>query len=155
MNHRYPSAYLAPVQHDEARRFLLDTGLPQDHLLFAAATEPQPSGELLKIGDGGDFDEFCVNCRTGAVVSRSTIDAAVLPVNSSPQTFAACLAEFTRQLRLAPASSSDEDESETQARLLGEALTALDPTALTDENSFWNSVLWDVAIGDYAPDDDT
>jgi hypothetical protein len=140
------------------RVFLAEVGLPHDHLLFAAS-DPLPrfvqvggvERQLLRVGDGGLTDEFCVDCQTGELVSFNRADSTVWHVNRSVQEFASCLQAFSDGLPYGT-DDADPEELEEQAGRLGEVLTRIDPTVMDDDPGYWHTVLGDVAIGDYAQD---
>jgi hypothetical protein len=155
---RYDAAALEPLRHQDARRFLQDVGLPREHLLFAFA-EPGvrtvavngSERRLLKIGEGGDVEEFCVDVESGEVVVLNTADSSVWHVNAAPDTFAASLEEFTSRFPYGD-QETDLPEREALAQALGRALVEIDGTALREDPGYWHTILGDVAIGDYVDD---
>ncbi|MFF4726470.1 SUKH-4 family immunity protein [Streptomyces mirabilis] len=154
--HLYAPPSVSSVRDVHAREFLQDVGLPVDHLLFASA-EPatrivETDGikrNLLKIGEGGDYEEFCIDIESGEIVSLSTSDSSIWHVNDSPVMFQRCLEEFMARFPYG-GEGLDLAEREALADELGRALIGIDATALRDDPGFWCGLLGDVAIGDYS-----
>jgi hypothetical protein len=130
-------------------------GLPADHLLFVPVEPVARTVEkddvvrsLLKVGQGGDYEEFCVDNDSGEIVSLSTSDSTIWHVNNSPVMFKWCLEEFAARF---PYGNGDLDlpEREALAADLAGALLGIDATVLDEDPGFWHSLLGDVAIGDY------
>lgn len=157
-HHVYSPDSLSSLHDVAARRFLTEVGLPDDHLLFAA-TEPvvrtvrvdDSERHLLKLGQGGDYDEYCVDLQSGEIVSLNTEDSTVWHVNTSPSAFLSCLEEFAARFPYGDEETELEEREEMASRL-AEALTEIDGTALREDLGFWHTVLGDVAIGDYVDD---
>lgn len=157
-NRRFAADVVSPVAHESARTFLEEVGLPIDHLLFAAS-DPSVRGvdaggsesQFLKVGDGGDYEEFCIGCISGEVVVINTLDSTIWHVNRSPQLFLECLEEFERGL---PYGREDITwpEMACVVDLLKQALLAIDPTVQVEKSGFWYDILHDVAVGDYVED---
>ncbi|WP_053755484.1 SUKH-4 family immunity protein [Streptomyces sp. MMG1533] len=157
-HHRYTPESLSSVRDATARRLLAEVGLPSDHLLFAAtgpaARSVRANGSerhLLKLGQGGDYDEYCIDIDSGEIVSLNTEDSSVWHVNESASAFLECLEEFAARFPYGD-EESEPEEWEERAGELREALVRIDGTALSEDPGFWHSLLHDVAIGDYAED---
>jgi hypothetical protein len=157
-HHRYTPESLSSVRDANARRLLTEAGLPEDHLLFAAtspvARTVRANGSerhLLKLGQGGDYDEYCIDIDSGEIVSLNTEDSSVWHVNQSVSTFLECLEEFTTRFPYGD-EETEPEEREELAGQLGEALSRIDRTTLNEDPGFWHSLLHDVAIGDYTED---
>ncbi|MBZ3902852.1 MULTISPECIES: SUKH-4 family immunity protein [Streptomyces] len=157
-HHSYAPEAVSPVRDATARRFLTEVGLPEEHLLFAAtdpAVRSVPAGgserKLLKIGQGGDHDEFCIDIESGEIVSLSTEDASIWHVNESVTAFHECLEEFSSRFPAGDEDTEPEEWEELSSRF-EQALLHIDGTALREDPGFWYSLLHDVAIGDYAAD---
>ncbi|MFJ3900498.1 SUKH-4 family immunity protein [Streptomyces sp. NPDC090025] len=159
-NHHYSIEYVARVRNSAAREYLSSVGLPVEHVLFSASeaaggggTENTEGRDLLKLGSGGDGDDaYCVDCETGEVLYRGSGDPSLFSVSSSPQKLSECLNVF--EVETARSAGEDDPEIlEELADLLGRSLGEIDPLTLQDDPGFWRSILFDVAIGDYADDE--
>jgi len=150
--HRYPQNYVASVNASDARDYLAETGLPEESAIFA----PAEGGErfvdgryLLELSDTENGGTYFVDRESGEIVLYDEDMANLVPVNASPRQFGECIAAFEE----ATADSSLSEAEEIAARLRVE-LAGIDPTALQDDHGFWQSLLNDVLIGDYADDED-
>lgn len=157
-NHRYPSESVAAVKDDRQRRFLIETGLPEEDMLFQATPTMLRSAagrEFLKIGEADEDDWFCVDVATGEVVSLLPLRERVQHINASPEAFGASLAEFESRFPYG-GTDSDLNEREDLAGHLARALLRIDPTALTDgtvvDRPFWEDIIADIWVGDYSED---
>lgn len=151
--HKYSGDYAAAVRVPDARDFLTNTGLPADHVLFAAAeakTEAADGRSLLPIGSGdpNSDDVYCVDCASGEVVHLVRVDGTVTHVSASPRQFDDLLRVFTSE------TTAVDDDPEDIAERLRLQIENIDPTALHDDPGFWTDVLFDVANGDYTDDED-
>ncbi|GAA4018456.1 SUKH-4 family immunity protein [Streptomyces sp. NBC_01352] len=157
-HHRYTPESLSSVRDANARRLLTEVGLPEDHLLFTATSPAERTvrangseRRLLKLGQGGDYDEYCIDIDSGEIVSLNTEDSSVWHVNESASTFLQCLEEFATRFPYGDEETEPEVWEELAGQL-GEALSRIDRTTLSEDPGFWHSLLHDVAIGDYAED---
>ncbi|MFZ4154161.1 SUKH-4 family immunity protein [Streptomyces pseudogriseolus] len=152
----YAIQSLEGLRNDPARRFLSDVGLPAENLLFGFAQPlarqvKEDGGErkFIRVGEGGDDEEFCVDVETGEVVCVNLADSSVWHVSESPEKFLACLEEFMSRYPYGGSDSELEDR-EVMANALKEALFAIDATAFDEDPGYWYTILGDVAIGDYS-----
>jgi SUKH-4 immunity protein of toxin-antitoxin system len=151
--HKYSGDYVAPVRVQDAREFLTNTGLPADHVLFAAAeakTEEADGRSLLPIGSGDPDaeDVYCVDCASGEVVYLIRVDGTATHVSASPRQFDDLLRVFASE------TTAVGDDPEDIAERLRLRIENIDPTALEDDPGFWVDALFDVANGDYTDDED-
>lgn len=155
-NITYAIQSLEGLRNDPARRFLSDFGLPAETLLFGFA-EPlfrqyevgSSERNFIRVGEGGDSEEFCVDIDTGEVVCVNLADSSVWHVNESPEKFLACLVEFMSRYPYGEGESELEDR-EGMANALKETLLAIDATAFDEDPGYWYTIIGDVAIGDYS-----
>lgn len=152
---RFSPQAVASVTDLPSRQFLIDVGLPAEHLLFTAS-EPLlrvvAAGDidrrLLRVGKSGR-DEFLVDCSSGEVVYLSDVDSSVMHVNESPKKFLECLQEFMSRFPYGE-GNLDIAEREALADQLRVALLKVDDTAFIEDPGFWHSIVDDVAMGDYS-----
>jgi len=150
--HRYPQEYAAPVRIADANDFLVTTGLPEESSIFIAAEGGERSvdgRDLLQVSEVENGGAYFIDRDSGEIMLWDGEIGNLVYVNASPRQFGASATLFEE----ATAESSLDEAEEIAARLRVE-LDAIDPTALRDETGFWQSLLMDVAIGDYAEDDE-
>jgi hypothetical protein len=154
--HRYEARAVASLGEIPGRGFLEEVGLHEETFLFVPA-EPVPRHldaegarrEFLRIGQGGDYEEFCVDVHSGEVVSLGISDSSVWHVSASVEKFDKCLNEFEAGFPYGDADS-ELPEREALADALKRALLDIDGTVCDEDPGFWYSLLSDVAIGDYS-----
>lgn len=161
--HRYEADALSSIRNTAARRFLAEIGLPREHVLFAPEDPTPVTGDdrgfelrLVVVGAAGDRwaldgDVYCVEVDYGGVVLLAGMRREVVHVNVSPAAFLACLQEFAAGFPYGTVDSELE-ELDRRARQLGDALAAIDYSALSDD-AFWFDVANDVRVGEYATTD--
>jgi hypothetical protein len=155
---RYPEATVAEVHDDDARSFLVEQGVPTDHLLFRAndpsevfRIESNDGRIWVCIGSVGESEHLCVDARTGSVAGINPDTGDVWHVNSSVRAFAQSLAVFADGYPFYP-PDNDAEQQEQAAERLRRTLLNIDATALREDPGFWNTILFDVANGDYTDD---
>ncbi|TWJ12863.1 SUKH-4 immunity protein of toxin-antitoxin system [Stackebrandtia albiflava] len=140
------------------RDHLVDVGLPASTTLFVAAERATGLEEvslaketetILNIGYATEGEGFYgINCRDGSVVYIESHSHALFFVNSAPSAFVACLALFYDE-NSRVSSESDPEDFEKAARSIARQIHDIDEPALV-EGGFWQDLLFDVALGDYA-----
>lgn len=156
---KFDADAVAVLRDEASRDFLIDTGLPDSHLLFTAALPETrmirygagPAKELLVIGSSDPLASFGIDIVTGSVNLVHSQDLSVLHVNSSVLRFAKCLERFAEGCPFGSANAELE-LLEHLAEAFGRELTAIDPSALEEDPGFWNDILFDIANSDYAAD---
>jgi hypothetical protein len=153
---KYPPEVATKVAHNGAQRYLVDHGLPDQHLLFKiyppsdVTVRRMPDGnEALLIGVDRNVLDLCIDGRSGAVIEVNRIDESVWHVNGSVRQFVECLEEFNRRYPFGE-SSNDLDAAEMAADEFASAVREIDDAALDTEQGYWDSVIFDIANGDYA-----
>jgi hypothetical protein len=151
---RYSEPYVRDVSGAKDREYLVTVGLPAMSAVFVAGEETKESPiiaidgrVMLKLGkrNGVLPDSYYVACDTGDILSVDPV--ACLHVNASPRLFSDCLEIFDDAIK-----GKDLREAEGISRSLTARITERDPTAFSEEDGFWASLMWDVAIGDFTPD---
>lgn len=153
---RYTEEAVAPLESSQAKAYLVHQGMPEDHLLFRAYSSDEvhpaasPDGRTwLCVGEVGDAEKLCVDVRSGHVADLNDISGEVWHVNASVAQFAQSLAAFAARFPFYPADD-DMERKEKAAENLRSVLSSLDPTALEGDAGYWDTILFDVANGDYA-----
>jgi hypothetical protein len=149
----YPPDQVAAVRDPQARRILIERGLPE-----ASITTFRPRQTLseidgstvLVIGDHrDDVAQYCLDVISGEVLLANGYDQELSHVNAN-------LAAFVDSLELVqnayPFADDDADIATTRAAAAGlrEQLAGVDPSAVSDPDGYWQTFIDDVAIGDYA-----
>jgi len=160
-HHKYSSEYVECVQVLAVREFLIDIGLPVDHVLFSATQAPYEvrveeigGRSFLRVGFGAhdSEDSYCVDCASGEVVYLSRIDMSESHVNASPRQFDDCLRIFESEIAIA-VSGDEPIGLEALAERLSQGISNIDSSALREDPGFWGSILFDVANGDYTEEE--
>ena len=152
-----------------ARRLLAEVGLPRTfpYYFTAVADDREDPGvdvadrasligpyrwrdhELLRLGS--NYGEYvCLEPRSGHVLSlpRQGSDAPRSEfMNSSVQAFAAFLLRVRLRQLAGGLDEFGDEELEARARVFAEALRALDPLALVDEEAFWSVMVEQMGYG--------
>ncbi|MEU0780166.1 SUKH-4 family immunity protein [Streptomyces sp. NPDC006173] len=139
------------LTHEPTRRFLRETGLPEDGLLFQLDTEvplpalteyyaderpdafaaghlPVTACRLIRLGDLVEDTSLVVDGATGAVLAWSEPDLTLRPLNADISTLAFTLWLLHRE-RTLDAVHGLSDSHEHLAATLTETLAAVDPVA--------------------------
>jgi len=124
----------ATLTHEPTRRFLRDTGLPEDTALFRLDTDvplptltehhaddpaaelPADAHHLIRLGHLVEDNSLVVDGRTGAVLHWSEPEGLLHPLNTDVSTLAFTLWLLSREATL------DEELSQGRNRVLGEPL---------------------------------
>ena len=105
--------------------------------------------DLLQVSVVENGGAYFIDRDSGEIMLWDEEIGNLVYVNASPREFGTSVTVFEEA-----ATGSSQDEAEEIAARLRVELSAIDPTALRDETGFWQSLLMDVAIGDYAADDE-
>lgn len=151
---RYPEQDVLALSESDGRLVLTEVGVPRDHLLFGAneslRREVTASGRTcLRIGEVGSGDGLFVDEKSGEILFIGAHDGNEWHVNRSLRQFIQSLDLFEDSYLFYGANSAI-DVREAAVSQLRAALTTVDPTSTRDEPGFWNTVLFDVGVGDYA-----
>lgn len=148
----YPAQDISSLSDADARIVLTETGILRDHLLFAARKTPRQEVAMggrpsLLIGEVGGGDGLFVDAASGDVF---TVGAdGEWQVNATLRQFAESLELFEDSYPFYPANSPLEVREAAVSRLRA-GLVAIDQTSVEEDPGFWNTILFDVGIGDYA-----
>ncbi|TWJ07721.1 SUKH-4 immunity protein of toxin-antitoxin system [Stackebrandtia albiflava] len=156
---RYRVQDLKSLSDDAAVESLVTIGLPREHLLFGYSLPflHRVDG-YLAIGAGGDGVDFCVNVRTGQVVTVCSLDGSVWHVNDSVSQFVASLNAFSEGFPYGVVNGDLDDadaaldERERLTDGFKATLLEIDSSVLRQDPGYWSSILDDIAIGDYSED---
>lgn len=139
------------LTHEPTRRFLRETGLPEDGLLFqldtevplpaltefyaderpdafAAAHLPVTAGRLIRLGDLAEDTSLVVDGATGAVLAWSEPDLTLRPLNADISTLAFTLWLLHRE-RTLDAAHGLSGSYDHLAATLTQTLATVDPVA--------------------------
>ncbi|WP_221357453.1 SUKH-4 family immunity protein [Streptomyces beigongshangae] len=158
----------AALAHGPTRRFLRETGLPEDGPLFHLDTDvplptlaeyyederpyvltpdqlPADADRLIRLGGLAGDDSLVVDGTTGAILEWSEPDARLYALNTDVSTLAFTLWLFHRERTIAE-SLPREPAGEARGHLpttTTRTLTAVDPTGLTrkDGHHYWTRTL--------------
>lgn len=160
----------ATLTHEPTRRFLRETGLPEDAFLFHLDTDvplatlaehyadvdgrfelPPQAAHLIRLGDLVENNTLVIDGETGAVLNWSEPDATLYPLNTDISTLGFTLWLLHRERAI------DEDLShgltaETYDQLAAtmiQVLSAVDPTGemAPSGRHYWTEAFRDVAGG--------
>ncbi|MDO0927496.1 SUKH-4 family immunity protein [Streptomyces sp. TG1A-8] len=164
----------ATLTHEPTRRFLRETGLPEEAVLFRADTDaplhtlteyfaeeraedypldelPAHSGHLIRLGHLVEDNGLVVDGRTGAVLTFSEPEATLYPLNTDVSTLAYTLwllhHERTTDEHLSHELTTDAYDQLAAAML--HTLAAVDPTGTRPRTDwhYWTELFRDEAGG--------
>ncbi|MFJ3198412.1 SUKH-4 family immunity protein [Streptomyces griseoviridis] len=156
------------LTHGPTRRFLRETGLPEDGLLFhldtdvplptlpehyaddASAELPAHAARLIRLGHLVEGNSLVVDGATGAVLNWSEPEATLTPLNTDVSTLAFTLWLLHREKAI-DADLSHELSTEAYDQLattMLQTLAAIDPTAVSLPPTDWH--YWTEAFQDEA-----
>ncbi|MCF3129825.1 SUKH-4 family immunity protein [Streptomyces olivochromogenes] len=164
----------ATLTHEPTRRFLRETGLPEDAVLFRLDTDvplptlteyyederageypldalPAHADHLIRLGYLVEDNSLVVDGRTGAVLNFSEPEASLNPLNTDVSTLAYTLWLLHHE-RTIDAHLGHELTTEAYAQLAAtmlHTLVAVDPTAATTDAAchYWTETFQDEAGG--------
>ncbi|MGA5124001.1 SUKH-4 family immunity protein [Streptomyces pseudogriseolus] len=164
----------ATLTHEPTRRFLRETGLPEDGFLFSLDTDqplrtlteyaaddcgggfppghlPAHADRLIRVGHLIDDHSLIVDGATGAVLSWSEGDAALRPLNTDISTLAFTLWLLHRERSLDEASGHalTSDAYDQLALTMIQVLASVDPTGTGSDTDwhYWTCLFQDEAGG--------
>lgn len=160
----------ATLTHEPTRRFLRETGLPEDAFLFQLDTEvplptltefyedepadelPPRADELIRLGYLMEDNSLVVDGATGEILTWSEPEATLAPLNTDVSTLAFTLWLLHREKAI-DADLSGELTAEAYDQLattMLQTLSKVDPTgtrARTDGGHYWTEAFQDEAGG--------
>lgn len=164
----------ATLTHEPTRRFLRETGLPEDGFLFSLDTDlplrtlaeyyaedcrgdlvtdlpPARIERLIRLGYLVDDHSLVIDGTTGAVLSWSEPDAVLRPLNTDISTLAFTLWLLHRERSLDEASGHalTSDTYDQLALTMIQVLSSIDPTGTTADADwhYWTELFQDEAGG--------
>ncbi|CAL9474043.1 hypothetical protein SUDANB176_02904 [Streptomyces sp. enrichment culture] len=164
----------ATLTHEPTRRFLRETGLPEDGFLFLLDTDlplrtlaeyradacdggfppdglPAHADRLIRLGGPADGDSLVVDGATGAVLSWSGPDSALLPLNTDVSTLAFTLWLLHRERAVDEASGHalTSRAHDQLAMTMIQVLSSVDATGTTADadRHHWTERFQDEAGG--------
>ncbi|MFE0510453.1 SUKH-4 family immunity protein [Streptomyces sp. NPDC058964] len=161
------------LTHEPTRRFLRETGLPEDAVLFRLDTEvplptlteyftderageypldllPAHSGRLIRLGGLVEDNSLVVDGTTGAVLNFSEPEARLEPLNTDVSTLAFTLWLLHRERAIDADLGGELTKAYDQlATTMIQVLSAVDPTGVTADagRHYWTDLFQDEAGG--------
>lgn len=153
------------LTHEPTRRFLRETGLPEDGILFhldpdaplATLAELYPealvprSAHLIRLGDLQENNSLVVDGETGAILNWSEPDATLYPLNTDISTLAFTLWLLHRERTIDNALNHEltGDLYAQVAKTMLQVLSTIDPTGTTTDADwhYWTELFQDEAGG--------
>ncbi|MFE9452658.1 SUKH-4 family immunity protein [Streptomyces sp. NPDC006739] len=164
----------ATLTHEPTRRFLRETGLPEDAVLFHTDTDvplptlteyftderagdyplddlPAHADHLIRLGHLVEDNSLVVDGTTGAVLNFSEPDAALYPLNTDVSTlaFTLWLLHHERMIDHHLAHELTTEAYDQLAATMLQVLSSLDPTGTTPDTDwhYWTELFQDEAGG--------
>ncbi|MFH8222972.1 SUKH-4 family immunity protein [Streptomyces sp. NPDC018057] len=164
----------AALTHEPTRRFLRETGLPEDGILFQLDTDvplptltehhtdagrpplpatglPVPADRLIRLGHLVADHSLVVDGATGTVWNWSEQEALLRPLNTDVSTLAYTLWLLHREKQIDADLDAEltTDAYDQLAMLMIQALTSIDPTGTTPDTDwhYWTEMFQDEAGG--------
>ncbi|MEU6376985.1 SUKH-4 family immunity protein [Streptomyces sp. NPDC046909] len=159
----------ATLTHEPTRRFLRDTGLPENALLFQLDTDvplptlaehhadnpnaelPADAAYLIRLGHLLEDNSLVLDGRTGAVLHWSEPEARLYPLNTDVSTLAYTLwlLHHERSLDKALDFGLSQGPYAQLAATMTQVLSTVDPTGTTSDAywHYWTEVFQDEANG--------
>ncbi|MFD7704064.1 SUKH-4 family immunity protein [Streptomyces caelestis] len=162
----------ATLTHEPTRRFLRETGLPEDGFLFQLDTDlplrtlaeyyaderelpdallPARAGHLIRLGYLIEDNSLVVDGTTGAVLNWSEPDGVLHPLNTDVSTLAFTLWLLHREHAIDEASGHalTSDTYDQLALTMIQVLSSIDPTGTTTDTDwhYWTELFQDEAGG--------
>ncbi|WP_018565545.1 SUKH-4 family immunity protein [Streptomyces sp. PsTaAH-124] len=164
----------AALTHEPTRRFLRETGLPEDGILFQLDTDvplptltehhtdagrpalpptglPVPADRLIRLGHLVADHSLVVDGATGTVWNWSEPEALLRPLNTDVSTLAYTLWLLHREKQIDADLDAEltTDAYDQLAMLMIQALTSIDPTGTTPDTDwhYWTEMFQDEAGG--------
>ncbi|ANH91774.1 SUKH-4 family immunity protein [Streptomyces sp. NPDC057197] len=164
----------AALTHEPTRRFLRETGLPEDGILFQLDTDvplptltehhtdagrpplpptglPVPADRLIRLGHLVADNSLVVDGATGTVWDWSEQEALLRPLNTDVSTLAYTLWLLHREKQIDADLDAEltTDAYDQLAMLMIQALTSIDPTGTAPDTDwhYWTEMFQDEAGG--------
>jgi len=149
----YSPEQVASVTDPDARRLLTEQGLPDTHVTsFRPLHDPRPLADDPRYLVFGMWDldrvPIGLDLVDGEVVSVAPRRPEVYQVNTSMRRFVESLDAIQAATPLSPRNPA-YDSYDAAAEHVRGVLTRIDPEALADEAGFWQTIVDDIANGDY------
>ncbi|MFJ9869642.1 SUKH-4 family immunity protein [Streptomyces sp. NPDC101165] len=162
------------LTHEPTRRFLRETGLPEEAVLFHADTDvplptlteyftgerageypledlPAHSDHLIRLGYLVEDNSLVIDGRTGAILTFSEPEATLYPLNTDVSTlaFTLWLLHHERTIDEHLGNELTTDAYDQLAAAMIRTLTSIDPTALSRNTDwhYWTELFQDEAGG--------
>ncbi|MFE1315249.1 SUKH-4 family immunity protein [Streptomyces sp. NPDC058755] len=162
------------LTHEPTRRFLRETGLPEDAVLFHADTDvplptlteyftgerageypledlPAHSDHLIRLGYLVEDNSLVIDGRTGAILTFSEPEATLYPLNTDVSTlaFTLWLLHHERTIDEHLGNELTTEAYDQLAAAMIRTLTSIDPTALSRNTDwhYWTELFQDEAGG--------
>lgn len=153
------------LTHEPTRRFLRETGLPEDGILFhldpdvplSTLAELYPetllprAAHLIRLGDLQEDNSLVVDGETGAILNWSEPDATLHPLNTDISTLAFTLWLLHRERTIDNALNHEltGDLYAQVAKTMLQVLSTIDPTGTTTDADwhYWTELFQDEAGG--------
>ncbi|MFD5797926.1 SUKH-4 family immunity protein [Streptomyces diastatochromogenes] len=162
------------LTHEPTRRFLRETGLPEEAVLFHADTDvplptlteyytgeradeypledlPAHSNHLIRLGYLVEDNSLVIDGRTGAILTFSEPEATLYPLNTDVSTlaFTLWLLHHERTIDEHLGNELTTDAYDQLAAAMIQTLTSIDPTALSPATDwhYWTELFQDEAGG--------
>ncbi|MFF4568777.1 SUKH-4 family immunity protein [Streptomyces sp. NPDC001410] len=162
------------LTHEPTRRFLRETGLPEDAVLFHADTDvplptlteyftgerageypledlPAHSDHLIRLGYLVEDNSLVIDGRTGAILTFSEPEATLYPLNTDVSTlaFTLWLLHHERTIDEHLGNELTTEAYDQLAAAMIRTLTSIDPTALSQNTDwhYWTELFQDEAGG--------
>ncbi|TVZ89456.1 SUKH-4 family immunity protein [Streptomyces sp. BK340] len=162
------------LTHEPTRRFLRETGLPEEAVLFHADTDvplptlteyftgerageypledlPAHSDHLIRLGYLVEDNSLVIDGRTGAILTFSEPEATLYPLNTDVSTlaFTLWLLHHERTIDEHLGNELTTDAYDQLAAAMIQTLTSVDPTALSENTDwhYWTELFQDEAGG--------
>ncbi len=143
----------ATLTHQPTRRFLRETGLPEDAFLFHLDTDvplatlaeyyaedpsvelPDRATHLIRLGDLVEDNSLVIDGETGAVLNWSEPEAALYPLNTDVSTlgFTLWLLHRERAIDEDPSNGLTAETRDQLAAMMIQVLSTVDPTGTTTQ----------------------
>ncbi|MFD8612887.1 SUKH-4 family immunity protein [Streptomyces sp. NPDC059631] len=164
----------AALTHEPTRRFLRETGLPEDGILFQLDTDvplptltehhtdagrpplpptglPVPADRLIRLGHLVADNSLVIDGATGTVWDWSEQEALLRPLNTDVSTLAYTLWLLHREKQIDADLDAEltTDAYDQLAMLMIQALTSIDPTGTAPDTDwhYWTEMFQDEAGG--------
>ncbi|MFF5012531.1 SUKH-4 family immunity protein [Streptomyces sp. NPDC001165] len=164
----------ATLTHEPTRRFLRETGLPEEAVLFHADTDvplptlteyftgerageypledlPAHSDHLIRLGYLVEDNSLVIDGRTGAILTFSEPEATLYPLNTDISTlaFTLWLLHHERTIDEHLGNELTTEAYDQLAAAMIRTLTSIDPTALSQNTDwhYWTELFQDEAGG--------